>query len=425
MKKIFTILVVLLIIYIGIQLGFHFFNKGHECEYVISNGENDFNIKETFINNTKNEFDSYLFEIATDDAIFYYQTIQNFNKKNHIIENIVYYNDNEYRCILPIFVDDKIITDVLCLNDNIIYNYQTIKSQNSNIDSFVESLDQYGYDNSAWNANSNFENINGLDIYRDNILKKHHITLTTYKGLYTINDANNGKPRKIDLFTNDVYKRPLSIIFNNYYVVANYNQQYRFTKFYVIDLTSNKSSEIDCKREISFDSYIQGTNGNSIYLFDRDSKKQYEINLNTNKVSEVKNDNATVKIYRNNQWEKISITEAKNNDVLFESQYESDIEDDRYLRIDKVGGEQTGYYYYFVQNNENYEVYRANRRHSTQLTYLFNTTDINRIIYIDDYIYFLDGDTLKYFNDITGVKSVLIDKELSFNDGLIFGIYKN
>lgn len=417
-------LLVLFAIYIGIQLGFRFFGKGHEYEYNVITGDNHFSVKETFTNNTKNEFNSYYFEIKIDDVTFYYQTLEEFDKNDHVIENIAYYSDNEYKCILPIFINTKIITDIMCLNHNVIYNYQSIQGNNSNLDMFVDTLSDYGYDRSKWIDTAISESVDGLKIYKDNFLKNHYIALATYKGIYTINNVNSNRAKKIDLFSTDVYKRPISIVYKNYYVTANYDEQYRFTKFYVVDLTSNKISEINCEREISFDSYIQGENKDSIYLFDKDNKKQYEINLKTNKVLEVGNENTGIKIYRNNEWQKVSAAEAKNSTLLFDNTYKADLIDPEYIRIDKVGGEATGYYYYYKSNNNFYSVYRSNIKSPSQLTYLFDTTDINRIAYIDDYLYYLDGATLKRFNDESGIRSLIVENELKFNENITFGVYK-
>ena len=58
MKKIFMMLLILFIIYIGIQLGFRFFGSGHEYEYIINNGDKEIlmNGKSVFPEPTKGFF---------------------------------------------------------------------------------------------------------------------------------------------------------------------------------------------------------------------------------------------------------------------------------------------------------------------------------------------------------------------------------
>lgn len=423
MKKIFMMLFIMFIIYLGIQLGFRFFGNGHEYEYLLSTETVDFRIREKFINNTKNETDSYYFDIAVDDTIFSFQTYESFDKASYIIKEIVYYNGQNYKCILPIFVDNKIIGDVKCLKDNIMYNYNDIEGTDRTLDLFVSTLVEYGYDQNKFKDVAVSTNNNGVEFYKENAVEKHFLALSTYKGIYTLNDVNSYKLKEIELFKNDIYKKPISIVFKNYYVVADYNSKYRFDKFYVVDLTSNKVNELNCDREISFDSYIQGTNNNSIYLFDKDSKKQYEINLKTNKVLEVGNENTQIKIYKDGDWSKVSATSAKNEMILFDDTYKSDIDVVGFDRVDKVGGNNSGYYYYYQKQGSEYKVYRSSVLNHTQLNYLFNTTDISRINYYEDYVYYVYGSEIRYFNDNIGIRTLIKNKELSFNENLIFGLY--
>lgn len=424
MKKIFMMLSVLFIIYISIQLGFRFFGSGHEYEYIVNNGDKEFIINEIFTNNTKNEVDSYYFEIKVDNNLFTYQTYESFNKSNQIIKNIFYYEDSTYKCILPIFLDNRILTDIMCLKNDVIYNYSNISGNNKNLDSFVNTLGDYGYNVQNYENKGVSTDIQGLTFYKENYVDGQFLTIETYKGIYTINDVNLNKPKKVEIFEQDVYKRDLSIVFKNYYVVANYNSKYRFDKFYMVDLTSNKVTELECGREISFDSYFQGTQGNSIYLFDRDSKKQYEINLNSKTVLEVGNEKNDVKVFRNGNWEKVSAISAKRNDELFDNIYNNNLDNKNYVKIDKVGGEKTGYYYFYKKNGANYDVYRSTTYNNTQLTYLFSTADINRVEYINDYVYYVFKDEIRYFSDSKGIKTLLKDKELSFNKDLKFNLYK-
>ena len=423
MKKILSMLIVLALIYIGIQLGFRFFGKGHLYEYQVVTNNNTFEVKEKFITNTKGEEDNYYFEINNNGTSFSYQTFASFGKADHIIKNIYLFEDNDLKCILPTFINDAVITDIMCKKNDITYFYQAIKGTNSGLDAFATSLEQNGYNQNNWIDNSVKEAEELVDIYKSNVLANHYLALANYKGVYTISNVNGNKINNIKLFNSDVYKRPMSIVFDKYYIVANYNEQYRFTKFYVVDLKSNKVKEINCEREISFDSYIQGTKNNSIYFFDRDSKIQYELNLKTEKVLEVGNESISIKVLRNGEWQKVSAISAKNNMELFDSIYKSDIENNNYVRIDKVGSKESGYYYFYKKDGNNYSVYRANVKNSEQLTYLFNTTEINRVNYSKEYIYYIDGNSIKYYSDKTGIKSLVIDNEFQYNSNILYGLY--
>ena len=144
MKKIFMILVILFMLYFGIQIGYSFFGSGHQAEYSVKTEEKNFLVKETF-SNKKNDIKSYYFEINYDNDIFYYQTTADFKKSNEIIKNIYYYGDNMYSCIFPIFEDNKIISDVICKNNDILYNYHNISGKDKDLDNFILNLQEKGY----------------------------------------------------------------------------------------------------------------------------------------------------------------------------------------------------------------------------------------------------------------------------------------
>ena len=124
--------------------------------------------------------------------------------------------------------------------------------------------------------------------------------------------------------------------------------------------------------------------------------------------------------YANNKYKNISIYDVKN--YLF-SDYSLDNIDKKYFKIDKVGNELSGYYYFYEKINDKYKVYRANVQNKDLLNYLFQTDDCNNIIYYKDYVYYKDGTKIKYYNDKVGSKTVINYKELEFNKSLLFGLY--
>lgn len=419
MKKIFMMLVILFVIYLGIQVGYSFFGKGHNITYSVTTEEKTFTVKEEYKNDKDNR--SYFFEINYNDNVFYYQTLTNFKTSKQIIKNIYYYNDNKYSCIFPIYENNLVISDILCKENNIIYNYHDIVGDDQNLDSYVSSLESKGYTYNNYIDNAKITEKSSLKVYEDNILKDTYYGLANYKGVYLINNSIGGKVKKVDLFDKDVYKRPLSIFFKKYYVVADYNKDYRFDTFYVVDITNSKTKEIKIGKEISFDGYIQGTSDNSIYFFDRTSKTQYEINLKTNKVIEVGNENTGIKVLSNGEWNRVEITDALNGEVIFTDTIGVEL---NYDKIDKQGAE-VGYYYLYKKLNNNYNVYRTNIQNTNQIMYLFNTIDNNRIIYNSDYVYYIDDSCIKYYQDSIGERKLLCYNELNYNNNLIFGVYND
>ena len=86
-------------------------------------------------------------------------------------------------------------------------------------------------------------------------------------------------------------------------------------------------------------------------------------------------------------------------------------------KVDKING----YYYYYKKEN-GYSVYRSDEENPKLKTYLFNTSDLNTQ-YIKDKVYFRKGADFCYYAD-KGVRKVLTEKELEFNDDITLGIYE-
>ena len=126
MKKLIKLLMVLIILYFGIEISFINFNKGHILEYKIKSNKKTFNIKEIYVQKKKHEKTNYYFEIQVDDVIFNYQTYNNYNRANYIIKKIDYFEDSSYKCINIKDKNDKSISDVICIKDNIEYYYNSI-----------------------------------------------------------------------------------------------------------------------------------------------------------------------------------------------------------------------------------------------------------------------------------------------------------
>ena len=56
-------------------------------------------------------------------------------------------------------------------------------------------------------------------------------------------------------------------------------------------------------------------------------------------------------------------------------------------------------------------------------TYGFSVPSLDRVEYIEDYVYYVDGDTLYYYHP-KGVAKVLKYAELFYNSKIKFWIYK-
>ena len=365
--------------------------------YKIKVEKNTFNINENY--NKKN----YSIEISIKNKKFPINIYDNLNNKNRIIDNIYYYEDNKYTCILPVF-EGKLYTDIMCYNGDYIYNYQQLLGENNKLDEYVKTIKEYDI-----NKYKNKETYSLKDTIKffDNEIS-NIVSITSYKGLYI-----NKMP--INIFDNDVYKNKISVFIDNYYLIADYNETHEFDQFYLVNLTNNKVEKIKTKESISFDSFVQGIVDNKVYLYDYDNEIQYEIDVYNKKINVVSS-REYIKYYTNTKWEKLSKSKVKRNSYFDYSTLNNDFTDYDYVKYSN------DYYYLLNKNNNTYKLYRIKKDKINIVTYIGEvpTLDLN---FNNDYFYYKDNNKIYYYSDKTGFKTILEDSEMEFNETIKYYIY--
>ena len=405
MRKLFFMLVVLFILYLGIQFAFYWFSEGQEYEYKIDKGDNVFQIKET----SNFENDSYLYEVVIIDKNFSFQIFNYYNKGYKVLNDIYYYKSDKYECILPIFKGGKIFIDMMCMTSNNLVYYHDLNDKE--LDDFVSGISIYNKDNFIDTVTS--ENKEGINVYKDNLIDNHFIGLVNYKGFYNINNKFDSTVHNISLFKKDIYNQKLGVFVDKYYVVADYDEQYNFNEINVINLVTLKTSTIVFDTAISMDSYIQGVVNNKVYLYDKDNNIQYEIDPDSLSIVRLSNE---IKYY-DGSWSTMSIKDAKAEKKFVVNQVE--YKNDDYVKIDQVND----YYYLYKKQKDYYECYRINKQNELGLIYLFKTKSIDSINYVNNYVYFIDDGKIKVFNDTFGIKNIIDYQELEFNKNINFYVY--
>lgn len=416
MKKVFWLLIILFAFYFGFQIIFRYFDDGHTYEYIIKEDKN-YEIKEVLTQNIENEIDNYYIEIKVDDDVFNFQIYNTFNKTTGIIKNIKYFSNTNYKCILPYLADKKQFTDMICKKDDIYYYYSSIKGKDPEVDSFAEDILDFS---KYVDSKEILHKTKNIYIY-DNLVKNDYLTLDYFKGIYVVD--NNSKYKKIELFEKEKYNRNISVLVDKYYLCADYDEEYEFHKFKIVNLETYKESEIISNYAISFDSYIQGIVDNEVYIFDKINKKQYKINIKNKEVYFIGDENG-IEIYENGEFIKGNAYEASQTNITF-NKYNTDnkFKVDGYELLQVNGNVQSGYALVYKKVNNVYNVYKVNIQNKDIVTYLFTTTDINQIQSNYKNIYYKDGKYIKYFNEVTGIKTVIRDNELEFNNGIKFYVY--
>ena len=250
-------------------------------------------------------------------------------------------------------------------------------------------------------------------MYKANIIDKHYVVLDNYRGIYIISQDNI---TNVKLFDQDVYETHIKGLVNDKFVIANYNDEYDFNQFYTVDITNEKKDEIIVNYDISFDGYTNGSYKDSLFLVDRETKRQYEFNIKKEEAYIVGDQKTGILFYDNEEETTIDMNEALKKEYKFNKNYETD---KNYDRIDTVNG----YYYLYKLVDDDYQVYKAPIEDKKETIYLFNTDNIDDIYYIDSYIYFRKGNDVLYYKDDIGIKTLFTNSEYEFNENLKYYLY--
>ncbi len=423
MKRFFGVVLILFILYFGIQVLFKFTTKGFEVEYQIVDGDRQYQIKEIYTANTKGETNNYYLTLDDGTNHFDYQTYADFSKAERIITEIKTYHSDQYTCILPVFRGDRLLFDITCNVDGVMMYYHDLQGRDTGLDTFASTMNEVGYHVNDWIDHGTEESYNNsVTFYQDNLVDNHYLAYQNYSGLFTMNKETLKRLYDIELFDNDIYDMAISGLVGKYYVVADYNSDYDFNTFYMVDVTNNKRQTIQSNHSISFDAYVQGIVENSMYIFDPSTTTQYEVNIKSKSVVEVGNADTQIQYYDRGEWSKVSAYDAVGQKLYF-NHYDVTNEFSGYDRVDKVGGTLSGYYYFYQREGSNYRVYRSNIMNKDVRTYLFTTSRIDQIKYVDDYVYYVNGDSVYYYHDSSGIRKLYTNNEFTFNNKISFVIY--
>lgn len=401
MKFLFKTLIILIIILFALKGLFYIFDDGHDINYNIGN----FNVEETL--DTKNN--NYYFNLVSDEVNLNFQIFKNYHKSSKVITKILHKKVSNYECVLPVFKNGEIYTDVMCVKDNVITYAHDI--EDDKVKDYLKTLEKQGYDPEKYKDNGEKTNLsNTLTIYENNLLENNYVAMETYKGLELLSKS----AETVNIFENDVYTKPISTFTGRYYIVADYTAEYTFQKFYVVNIINGEIKEIRSYDEISFDSYIMGSVDGEIYLFDKDAQIEYKINLDRETVEQFA-DKDHLQIY-NGKWQDITLMDALNG-AKFDNYHSDKIKG--YAKVDKPN---EYYYYLFEEDGGVYHVYRADVQKPKLKTYLFDTTNLDSVVYLKNVIYYQNGNSYYYYTD-NGTRKIIDNTELQFNSDITLGAY--
>ena len=415
MKKLFETFIVLLLVYFILSVIAVRINHGYEIDYSIFRKKVDVTINEKYEKNIKGEINHYDFIITVGKDKFKYRLLED-NNYTKLIEDVYYESDDNYVCILPVFKNNTIKTDIMCKAKNgVYYNYSSISAPSKKLIKFANSISIY----EKRNYQDKLGKITDQDlthIYSNNLMNDFVFALTNYKGLYILGD----EIKNIKLFKDDAYTRDLSTFTTRYYVTADYSQKYDFNSLYLIDLKNNSKHKIKLKNSLPQDSYIAGVIDDDVYIIDKSNIKEYKLNAKNKTIKEIGNENSGMLFYNNGTWDTVPWARMTLKNTYFKNvKEENSGKYHLFLTNSKL---KSGYSYYYKKNGKNYEIYKE-VCNSDEMMYLFTTTDISKMKSASSYLFYQEDDKIKYYSDKTGIRTVLENSELHFNKDILYGVY--
>ena len=404
-KKLWRIFISLLIFYLGLEFVINKICAGHHLVYNVKDGKQKIVIEETYKKINHNRYD---FVFTVNKVKFYQSFFKNLNNRNYMVNQVEYISDDNYQCIYPIYKDKKIKSNLICYDGKYYYPYSSIVGKSDVIDKFMDKYQVEPSENKT----------QGITVYYNNLIPKHKLFLENYKGIYTIND--DGQVSNTTLFTKDVYTKNISGFTDDYYFVANYENEYATNQLIYLSLNNMKQKVLKKKEAISFDSFVEGVIDNEIYLLDKSNKQQYKINLSSEKIELIGDENKKLSIYINGKWQKQNYYLVEQDSHYF-SPYEvtNTIDGIEYEKVDHIKNRKYDFYYMYKKDKNGYHMFRKDKSNN-QITSLFDVDNINQIYYQDNGFYFKHNDTIYYYDDMVGLNKIITYSELKYNKSLLF-----
>ena len=399
MKKIFKLILFLIICYLGYKSFIFIFVNSFSSNYVI----NTYSVFENFNKNGKDNIYSFTVKNKKEKYVFSYN--YNFHKKKKVIDDIKSYKKNKLKCIYPIYLDDN-SSDLYCLYDNRQVSVSYLKQiSNKDIDSIISKLDSDGYSISYSDKNSSSVKSDFITVYKDNIVDDYIYTVWYYKGINII-DSNG--VRKVKFSLHDKYENDLSMIVGDYYVTFNQrlNNNHEYSSLILYNLITNKKSLFKLKKPLSINTYINGVYNNKLYVTDNDSRKQYSIDLVSKKIKKVGDRGLGYKKLTNSKLEVIRANKNNYFDYTVNNKSITKLYGDVFIYKD------SDCYYYVNHNGEVYKIINNEYKHPILL---FKMSGIKEFKVRDENISFISDNIIYNYNDINGLKEIVVDNELRYN----------
>ena len=356
MKKLKVFQIVIIALFL-IFLIFIFRAVNYTKEYTVNNV--------AIVESYDKENDMYYFTLTYNDVTFDYLYESNYKQKRTFIEDVKLIEDGDNFCLIPSGVSLEFIP--LCIDNGTITYYQEV---NDNLKAKIPEE----YLKEIKEESDTYQNIS---IYN----RDYTYLLWNYDGFYYINEDEE---KEIVLFDKEKYNITLVGYTSDYLVIADYDEEYTFNKFYRISFKDGAVKEYDLDYNIYFDSYFPGYENNLLYIVDNNEELMYEWNAKNGDLEKTR-----AKILNDGKWKSVGIKSLINQNKKFT--YKSN--------------------YTYQLNDSLLTLNYTNKDIETQIA-----TDVTGIVRVkDNLVFYLKTDTLYVFNPLTGNTKLLNYFEWNFN----------
>jgi len=353
-KKLILFLSIIILIFI---LFLYFYLRSHD--YTSNYKIKDIEITEKY----HKELGYYEFNITYNKKKYDLISYAKYTTKRNLITDIKTEDNDENTCLN--FTTNHVELYPICSNSDEYYS-------------------PYSKENTKFNQTSNYKNIKIASLEN-----KTYLLWNYHEFIYLSPKKNT----TISLFNKDIYNLNLTYPIDNYLLVPNYNEDYKFTKIYLINANNTKVKDIKLRYEVYFESYFLGNDKKKVYLYDQKNEQELYLDLKKEEIYKSK-----YKILKSGKWENTTNQKLKNNKLTFTTNktYTYDLND----------GILTGK--------------MINSEKAMQVT----SRKVNKIVKSENLdVYYISEDVLYYFNPLKGEIPLLKYSEWSFNNNNMIYIF--
>ena len=413
MKRVFSLTVVFVIFLFCYQLAVVFFNNGHEINYLFQSNRVNYEITEKMFIEKKQPI--YHIKIQLDHQTFLFENKTNYNKQKKIITDIRFFEADGYQCIYPIYKNNlSDIHDIQCVKDEKQYTYTSLKEQHPNLVEFQKQLMNEQIILPSWNPLEDPVKMFEFNVYQKAIPKNIYIPLWRYQGIEVVSQNSD---HFTSLLETDSYQSK-GVLVDQYYIIPKFDSTPEVSSITISDVTLFGEEEIELDGfKISDDCYFNGVVDGKAYLFDRTNMKQYEINPKEKLIREIGNTTINAQYYDGIIWSDRNIYDFSKK-LTFEKDY-SNIPELMQYQPKQI--HETNNSYYFATNDGSvYRLYKEEMSHPILLLY---SSEIKELSVVNDFVFYISGDTLYCYHDIYGLRPLVINNEFRYNTDL-YAVYQ-